>query len=217
KDFEVAQEQFPDKAAGFKTMVVLTDGDDNRYSGDINKFLAKRFQDIAAQVNMVFFQADPKEKARALKQFNVIKELQVPGNFYEATERKKLIEELLKAIQQKLRCRLEQAGIPVGKEGGLEVVLIGRPPTWFSELKPNVYSARPHTFRQDIDMGPGDFLLVTLLRKGNKISFERALISKIYATKEKKANDDWVFALMQNSRTPNRAAEMMVVLESQAT
>jgi hypothetical protein len=219
RDFDVVAEQFPDKAAGFKTMVVLTDGDDNRFTGDIGKYLAKQFQDgvaQAAQVNMVFFQADPKEKARALKQFAVIRELPLAGNFYEATERQRLTEELLKAIKQKLRVRLEQAGTPLSKDAGLEVVLLGKPPTWFSDLKPNIYTARTHTFRQDIDIGPGDYLLVTLRRAGNKISFERALMTKLYFPKDQKEHDNWVFALMQNSRTPNRAAEMMASLESLA-
>jgi hypothetical protein len=217
KDFETVQTQFPEQAAGFKTMVVLTDGDDNRFQGDIGKFLVKNFQDAAAQVNMVFFQADPKEKARALKQFAAIKDLPVPGNFYEANERQKLAEELHKAIKQKLRCRLEQAGTPLGKDAGLEVVLLGKPPTWFSNLKPNVYTLRTHTFRQDVDIAPGDFLLVTLTRKGNKMGFERALTAKIYPTKDQKEKDEWLLGLMQNMRTPQRSVEMMATLESLAT
>jgi hypothetical protein len=229
-DLPAIARDFPESAKGFKTLLVLTDGDDNSYSfyqkgardqpGD---FLQRELKDHlqqsptepGLQLNLVFFADSKKDVASARQQFGAILKLPVPGKFYEFNAQSStdnLAAKILDAVQQQYRCRLEHAdGKPVGEGSPLD-----RFPSWFTNLKPSLYTLRLQTFKQDVEVRPDDFIQVSLLRKKDKIAFERTLIGKVHPTRDRLEAGDWLLAAHQNRETPSGGLEVMTTLESLA-
>jgi hypothetical protein len=221
--------------SGFKTLLVLTDGEDTRFHLDtelnpggrksVPRFLSEVFGKSDILVNIVGFQVD--ELRAAKEQFKVLPEFRLPGRFFAVTETAQLGQTLSAALTQQLRCRLYQhgqlvrdAGVP---EEGLDVgntKSVYRP---FSIKTPGVYELRVHTFAQNVDLREGHRLLVKLKMKSpNQVNFERAVFAETESSrvlKEGKASG-WVAAVMQNALRrdvqddTDRAQQMFITLEN---
>jgi hypothetical protein len=125
---------FPTSYLGFKTLVVLTDGEDNRfnYTGEdpagtgkqirvtdpklnptgrktIPEFIREEFKDTGVMVNLVGFKVDSKrEKDSLTAQFkDAIEKLPLKGHFYTVDDEAQLGATLRQRMKQKLRFRLE--------------------------------------------------------------------------------------------------------------
>ncbi|MBL8798359.1 MAG: hypothetical protein JNM56_30975 [Planctomycetia bacterium] len=229
-DLAAIARDFPESAKGFKTLLALTDGDDNSYAfyqkgardlpGDflqreLKDYLQQSPTEPGLQLNLVFFADNKKDVASARQQFGAILKLPVPGKFYEfnaASSTDNLAAKILDAVQQQYRCRLEHAdGKPVGEGSPLD-----RFPSWFTNLKPSLYTLRLQTFKQDVEVRPDDFIQVSLLRRKDKIAFERTLIGKVHPTRDRLEAGGWLLAAHQNRETPAAGLEMMTTLESLA-
>src|SRR5262249_46915063 len=110
------------KARGFKSLVVLTDGNDSefekKYPGsDIPSYLRRTFSQGGIMVNMICFKGDEKELITAKKQFeSAVRELDPPGMFYTAKDSLRLVTLLRHSLRQKLVCRiLAASGAEVGE------------------------------------------------------------------------------------------------------
>jgi hypothetical protein len=136
-DFEIARQHFKDNFENFKTLLMLTDGDDNLYGGKevtgigdpekqqaarveaIKKNIKPKFDKSDIQVSMVFFQGDSKlwpekqakefdaERKRAEEQFAFIKDLQPPGTFISTDDVNTLVANLKVSRKQELKYQLE--------------------------------------------------------------------------------------------------------------
>ena len=237
-DLAAIKQNFPDSFKGFKTLVVLNDGEDNRYDffqrqgklpdgtpralpgtlaaffqGEIQNYLKADAAEPGLQVNMVFFLEDKKEVANAKNQFALIQKFPVPGNFYDFDAQSKtdsLVTKLLLAIQQQWRVRLEHAkGKPVGEGSPLD-----RFPSWFTNLQPDLYTVRLQTLAQDVQVRPGDFIQVGLTRQNNKLGFVRTLIGKSPGARDRVQTTDWLLAAHENQELTTGGLELMTTLES---
>jgi hypothetical protein len=240
-DFEVAKQNFKNDYAGFKSLLILSDGDDNRYRNDlkdeakrveeIHEFLKPKFDKQDIQVNMIFFQGDPKlwpdkqreifekEYARARKQVAFIEELQPPGKMIEVHQTAELIEKLKVSRKQKLTYRLEiREGQPLLDKDKLSLVSKkGIHSGWTPLLLPGVYRACVRSFVQRLEVGPGDFLQVTLTRNDGKLECERVLLTDVpeYTPRAMKEVENWRFAIMNNGLVPQGGSvEMTALLEN---
>lgn len=101
---------------GFKTLVVITDGLDNRFAHDsadnpqqldVGTAIIEQFQDTGIVVNVVGFQIDSKEEQQAYEQFSVIDTLDPPGKFYRVEQSDDLVAALSASFDQKLRFWVE--------------------------------------------------------------------------------------------------------------
>jgi hypothetical protein len=182
-------------ASGLKTLLVLTDGDDNRlmnnpkYNPDklsVPQFIVAGFKPLNIRVNMVFFtpSGTQVEIARARENFEgALKQLNPPGNFVLANNLGELIATLRRGIRQRLTCEiLKPPGwTPVGEEP-LDVTAPGEDDRWWtSGLEPGTYKLRIHAdkpYEQEIDLRPGERMIIELVDgTGGGIAFRRALYS----------------------------------------
>src|SRR5581483_3292768 len=106
---------FPPDFKGFKSLIVLTDGEDNRFGKDerlqrstgapsIAEFIAKEFGASGIMINMIGFQVEPAEEQRFKEQFEQpIKKLPLAGRFDLVTKTDKLRATLRQLMKPQLR------------------------------------------------------------------------------------------------------------------
>jgi hypothetical protein len=176
-----------DKAKGLKTLLVLTDGNDNRFVANrsfnregisIPQFIQKYFTNTGIAINMIFFRVEPRELEEAKRNFQGIAELSPPGQFFPVEKFGELVAILERSIKQKLRCEVLRNGVPV--EGSpIDVTNPDEADRWLAKgLDPGQYllrvrADRPYT--REVDLARGDRLLVRLVEgKDGALAFERA-------------------------------------------
>jgi len=217
-------------ATGFKTMVVLTDGMDNRFAGDreynpqgrsIQAVLREQFQDSGIVLTVVGFKIVNKEEQAAREQFSVIESFPLPGKFYDVAKVEDLAIALEKSVRQRLRYFLDHednslvAGLPTE---GLDVSQIGSNNQWFPyTLAPGGYKIRTYTterVQKSVIIDPGDLLMVELLGIGKGFNLRRTLYSRDdFPTKPSQTKADWRLAVLQNQRVGDRGLQLFTTLE----
>lgn len=217
-------------APGFKTILVLTDGMDNRFADDaalnpkkqdIPTVLRTEFQGSGIELNIVGFKVSSREETQAWKQFQVVETLFPPGTFRTVSESQTLATALETALRQRLRYWVEQYDSrPVAEmpSAGLEVSRSGANDQWFSDgLSLGSYIVRGHTGRaleKPIALGRGDLLLMRLAATPTGAEFQRALFSlEDYPWKPSQEKSGWRMAVLQNQRTHQQDLQMLVTLE----
>jgi hypothetical protein len=223
---------------GIKSLLVLTDGEDNdsREQDDIPRFLRREFGGKDVFVNMVFFGLEPNEKdspetkktkkeerETAEKQFGKIHEiLEGRGRARFEKDSKDLAARLAEILIPKVR--LLQNGKPLGGDNnpGIAVDMAQSVDALkFHRLKPANYEASLYnTFNKDIDLSAGERLLV-FLRKGvgNQIFYERGLFAREEKNllKPHKDEGDWLTAVLANKYYPTDGSlRMLLTLEDKA-
>jgi serine/threonine protein kinase len=179
---------------GMKTLLVLTDGEDNRFmqsralnpTGQVTiaGFLETKFRPLGIRINMVYFSAagDPKELNRARDTFTKpLERLDPPGSFVAAANLDELIASLRRAIKQRLTCQLLRLdGRPV--PGDLLDVTDVRAESdvwWPTGLEPGPYVLRilaDRAYQQEIQLNRGERVIVYLVEgPDGGIAFTRLL------------------------------------------
>jgi hypothetical protein len=230
------EQKLPKDFKGFKSIVVLTDGADDRFpqfvrrrqlsTKTIKEFMEKEFlQDSGFLVNMVFFQVEPKEAEDARAAFEIIedKKWKVPGKMTFIAEgkedQKELIGALRRAFRQGLRYWVENLDgtTPRGLKDFFEVSADGSTDQWVPEgLLPGSYDVWVRTTersRQKIYLERGDLLLMQLNKDRR---FERLVFSeKDYPGKIAAKNEDWRLAVLQNQKHGDQGQhlQMLTTLE----
>jgi hypothetical protein len=215
-------------ANGFKTIVVITDGMDNRFADDrvlnpqkhdIPTYLRREFKDSGIMLNIVGFKVVDEEEKKAQAQFAVVEELPLPGRFYNVKQTVALDGILEQALRQKLHYWIDSAeNVSLTGTDGLDVSQIGENAQWYQKgLPPAIYKVRVHTDRRlqkDITLAGGDLLLVDLVSEAGKLLFERGIYSLAdFPLKPAREQQGWRMALLQNQRLANQAVQMLVTLE----
>lgn len=220
------------KANGFKTMLVITDGMDNRFHGekdfdrtynkqnlDVPTFLRSYFKDSGIMINVVGFKVVDAEEKKAQEQFAVVEDLPIPGRFYTVHQSVAIDGVLDQALRQKLHYWIDSAdNIPITPGDGLDVSQIGEGAQWYQQgLPPAIYKVRVHTDRRlqkDISLSGGDLLLVDAVNGERGLVFERGLYSLAdYPLKPAAEQSGWRAALLQNQQLAGRAVQMLTTLE----
>jgi hypothetical protein len=238
--YEAAQKDLRNGRPGFKTLLVLTDGMDNRFvkgvgvedpsrSGDpklnpnsqgkseeIRDHLLKEYKDSGITINMSFFRVSEDEIDKAKQQFKAIESLDPPGRAYEAKDITELTKQLRANAEQHLRCRLIRSnGQAVPPATGMEVTRGRNNPAWFpGGIKQDVYTAEVQTaklLKQEMRFGNGDFLLARLSNNG----FERELLAdNCQPTAPPVTKGDWQLSVLQNQQLlPTAPLQLLVAIE----
>jgi len=206
-------------AKGMKTLLVLTDGNDDRFKKnekfnktkvEVPDFILSAFRGLEIHINMVFFTpaGDPAELALARANFEEpLKKLNPPGSFVTADNVIQLIQKLKRGISQKLTCLiLKPDGTPVGE--ALDVTAPAEADKWSVKgLTPGSYKlrVRANTFYEhDIDLKKGERLLVKLVDgPKDSIAFERDLYgnNQEFENREKQEKKgSWQLAVLANQQ-----------------
>jgi hypothetical protein len=227
-DATVRAKKYLKAAPGFKTVMVLTDGDDTVYRKEPSKarqILENTFNNTGIVVNVVLFRPEKGEKENAINQFGVVEGLNPPGQLEEVTDNNKLADALELALRPKFRLLrsgqlvkgMPKEGFPVSflRESGLP---------WCPPLEHGFYTAwvRKHV-KADILLDDSDRLPIDIKNQEGSMVLERALYAE-YETKRRgrpvpqSKGKDWLLAVLQNQRqlATDRSLQMMITLEDYA-
>jgi hypothetical protein len=219
-------------ATGYRTLLVLTDGMDNRFEktaagskADIGATLRAAFQGTGVVVNIVGFKLVDREAAHASRQFSVVETLDPPGKFMTVDQADALAAALDAALRQRLHYRLQRydntplADMPTS---GLDVGRSGTSDSWFpGGLPPASYRLRLSAGQPtsaEVAINRGDALLLRLREAGGRLQLSRLDWSKTdFPWKPHTESASWRMSLMQNRRTPEGNLQMLVALERLAS
>jgi hypothetical protein len=223
----------------FKTVLVLTDGMDNRFEarkahrGDsvynrngarsIPEFLEEKFgkqnkENIA--VRLVGFQLPRGEETEFDRQFKtVLPRLRPAGKFFKVGNYKELIEALRKSVPQRLFFSLFDADGELVKGWSVnDVTLQGNNSAW-ATLRPGLYTVvmeGKKKLEQKVDIVRGIRLRLNLSLKNGEFILRRDLIEESFVGRPnpKQESRDWRLTVLQNqSQVGEDAIELTVTAE----
>jgi hypothetical protein len=220
-----------DNHPGYKTMIVITDGMDNRFEQDaqlnpdkktVPDFLLQQFQNI--EVNVIGFKMVTKEEQQAREQFEVVTKLPNKGQFFLVGASNDLVIKMEKLLPQKLtydvllddnrpQPALIKEGLPISRDSGNDRWVPGG-------LRPGGYLlsvAARNPALQSVLLDRGDLLLLEVsANKAGLLQFRRLLYSETdYPWKLAKEKSGWRLAVLQNQRVAPAGLQMLLTLEKQ--
>jgi len=215
---------------GLKTMLVLTDGIDNRFLTDkvlnekgrsVEATLREEFASAGIVVNIVGFKVVPMEAAAAAEQFKVVEQLALPGKYYTVDDVVDLTVAVGKTTRQKLRYwvdREDNAPAPGSRPDGLDVSSVGANDQWLpGGLPPGGYKVRLLTDRRlqkSAVIERGDLLLVQLANLGGELT--RGIWSRDdFPGRPAARQADWRLGVLQNQRVGDTGLAMLATLEKE--
>ncbi|MCZ2342100.1 MAG: VWA domain-containing protein [Bacteroidales bacterium] len=204
-------------AVGYKTMIVVTDGMDNRYQQDkelnpnglaIPALLRTEFAQTGIAVHIVGFKLPQQEEAEAKKQFEIVETFDPPGSYTDTDDADNLAVAIRKALRKSIRYGIEtSANIPAPgmSRSGAEVGTTDGGERWFSAgLKPGAWKVRfhpaPHLVRETY-LAPADRLLLELDQGLTGWTLRRsAWAERDFPFAPWATARDWRLSLIQNQR-----------------
>jgi hypothetical protein len=181
------------RADGPRTMMVLTDGIDNRFAKDregnpsgesVRDALRRRFQGTGIALHVIGFQVASHEEAEAHEQFGVVKEMDPPGTFCRVDQVEDLVDSVRRVgratIEYRLAATDERApGVGRSPLSGLvgpqdeplrwlAIPLAGRAGVFHLGFVPG------KTTVNDVAVNPGDALNLRLALRGMRFGLKRA-------------------------------------------
>ena len=219
------------EARGFRTLLVLTDGMDNRFDKDalfkgktIPGVVKEAFQDSGIVVDIIGFRFAAGEQDKAYEQFKGIETLPLPGRFVDVEDADKLAGELELSLRQRIRYWVERddgEGVSGAPAAGIDVSLSGGGDHWFSlpdavpscDFKVRVQTNR--TWRRSASVGAGELLPLELgPSAGGPDGLRRVFVTADdYGDRPSAHTDDWRMEVLQNQGLPDRRLQMLLMLE----
>jgi hypothetical protein len=219
--------------SGLKTLVVITDGDDNRFESDplrggggkdIAAFLRESFKDTGIQINMITVPlTDPALVQKLQTQFRVIEELPVAGRFYDADRPVDLVTSLRTVFRQELTYRVvgeDRRPIPGISARDVTVSRLDADDIWCPwPLPAGGYRVQVHGDRPqeaDVALDGGDLLLLTLGDRGGAPTFTRGLFAQEFYPNQPAQTDRafrWRLTALQNQLVGDRSLRLLATLE----
>jgi hypothetical protein len=177
---QAAEKGLPKDFIGYKTIVVLTDGDDTFDKGDSGNVVRDALANKGIALKMIFFQATADEYKRARAQFEAVESLDPPGELVAADDKDALVARLVDAMRPRVQAfkrngdRLER--IALEDRRGLPVTLRGSNlREWSRPLPPGPYTLRAVGAEGKIRLERGDRLLLELAAVDRQIEFRQHL------------------------------------------
>lgn len=211
----LAAKQDLQNRAGFKTIVVLTDGIDNRVAKDpvlnphgkqVSTLLREAFQGSGIELNIVGFRMAADEEAKSWKQFQAVKSLSPPGAFCTVTEIESLTDALDIALRQRMRYWIQDGAhqaVNSAWSRGFEVSRTGTNDQWLPGGLPagnywiTLNTATP--LQQAIALNRGDRLLMKLVETPRGVALSRVVFGKEDVSwKPSAENGEWRATLLRN-------------------
>jgi hypothetical protein len=218
---------------GVKTLLVLSDGEDNepkgRTTNEVQNLLRSNFADSGVTVQFVLFRPeDPADRDKVREQFDCIKEFKSPGRIFERSqsllsEVDQLQENIKDAMTPKLRPLNNGKELLAGTKarGGFPITLAEAPQLlWAGQddrLPPGQYEVRDHGLDCQLHFDEGDRLLLRLGTVRNRLVLRRGLLADeakiVPGDKRRQETDGWVASVLQNSREQNVSLKQLLTLE----
>lgn len=213
------------RAEGARTLVVLTDGIDNRIDRDatfnpdklpVPDLLLAQFKGSRIAVHVVGFQVADQEEAAAQRHYGVLSKLDPPGSFTTVNHIDDVVRSLDRVMRPDLHYRLAAPGFRSGEVG---VAQVGENDRWLTVTdddrtlyRLSVSAGWPLT--QRLVLGGGDALLLELGGDARP-SCRRLLFSRDPAHRLAPARQarDWRAAVLQNQALAGRRLQMLAALE----
>ncbi|MCC9606827.1 hypothetical protein LOC68_15910 [Blastopirellula sp. JC732] len=213
---------------GPKTMLVITDGADNRFANDstvnpTGKSVAEALFDIfdgsGISIQVVGFKVVSAEAALAQKQFELVEQLYPPGGFYMIDRVEALEAHLANVLSRRLTFvtatpQQRQPGPehPIGDIGGGQI--------WLTpNLKPGrlaVETPVDPALAPTINLQRGDLMLLQLVSQKDQLSLVTAdYLAQRFPTRPTMTTSGWKSALLQN-RIDGDKLEMTLGIQQQA-
>jgi len=216
-------------AEGFKTILVITDGMDNRFAHDreanaagksIPQTLTAALAGTGIALNIVAFKVAGGEQQHVQDQFAMVETLFPPGRLYHVNETEKLAATLSHALGHRLRFHItpydsdaSPAALDIGRIGGSEV--------WpRAPLAPGAYQLQVGTTppsQADIALQNGDVLALSLEQQDGRFVFRRRTYAQLDSQHRPQATAGrWQATLLQNQFSPGRHLRAALALENAA-
>ena len=210
---------------GYKSVLLITDGMDNRFGlfrnasgSSVPDALRRAFDQTDIALNVVGFKVEAREANASRAQFQVVESFSPPGKYFVVEDALRLAETLKSTLYQRIRywvddysnLKLVSGRIKVDvsrSEGGN---------TWYpKKLRPGSYSLWTNVDSAPFNMliRRGDQLVLELSRLGNKLVCQRTpYLSNKYSWKPGKRAAGWNVTAMQN-RIADRQLELTIGFE----
>ncbi len=215
------------KVEGFREMIVLSDGDDNRFAKDteanpkkesIAAVLNRRFADTNIAIHFVgFADKDGKPEPALVEHFGFVTTRLPKGTISTVNQLKPLLEHMRWSMPAGIRYRLRGSDY----ESSSELVEATRPQendrwTWVSGgSEPYRVEVPQLGFDRTMTLRPGDFVLLEL--EEGPFGWKRQLYSRrdAFARRPARQTGGWRAALLQNQILGEQALQMMLTLEQE--
>ena len=213
-------------AAGFRTILVITDGLDNRFAHDlianpggksIPDVLTAAFAGSCIALNVVGFKVVGGEEAKVQQQFSVVERLSPPGRFYRVSQTEYLADTLATALRRRLRFEVDafdgqpaSSPLELGHAGGSDV--------WpLKPLAPGVYQLRTdpgRPVRAEVALNRGDVLALALQSGRDGLELRRRAYSvEMFPNQPFAEQNGWRATVMQNQLAAHRELRGAIALE----
>lgn len=216
---------------GYKNLIVITDGVDNRFARDaeinptgmdIPTFLTSQFQNTAIVVDVIGFKVGAGEVESARRQFSVVKSFSLPGDWYAVDQAQDLADTMSRAISRRLRYWVErESGVlaPGCPENGVEANGVGSGPVWFPQgLEPGAYWLRlrgDQLVRRNAVLKRGDLLLLNLVGSAAGVGFQRADWTKEELSwRPSVESGGWRLVALRNQLLDDKGLVMLFALDN---
>src|SRR5262249_11249428 len=176
KDVVADREMFKKFGVGAKTLLVLTDGEDN-ISPNPFEVIKTALEGSGVSLKMALFQSGS-ERENAIKQYSGIRKLDPPGDYWEADQQAALVENLKQAMQpqiQVLRKNLEvvteihNATVKGMRALPLKQGFFG----WSEKVPRGTYKISTSGIdRTDLLLEPGDRALLEMVIRDGRLAFQ---------------------------------------------
>ncbi len=217
---------------GFKSLIVLTDGIDNRFEQDkqvnprgldVATALSESFRGSGIMLNIVGFQIASHEDEEAHQQFSVIESFSPPGRFYRVDQAADLLAAMTAALDQRLRYWVQDfdrrylPGVPAD---GLSVealeAALASPPLTVSPGERLLRTWAGAPLDKDVILQGGDWLIANLNDDGENVTIERAaILPRFYRDALRQSAGNWHAAVLSCEPTPQKGLALQVALERQ--
>ncbi|HYT87097.1 MAG TPA: hypothetical protein VEL76_00125, partial [Gemmataceae bacterium] len=220
-------------ADGPKTLLVITDGMDNRFAEDkllnrdkkgIGPFLAANFRDIKIQI--IGFKFAGGEKEKAMEQFQEIAQLPIKGEFATVEDVPNLVDRMMRSVVRRgLSYRvIREDDHPLADQPDPRDVSEGQAnEQWLpGGLRPGTYTGLLDVrgaLPARVQLDRGDLLLLEAVpSKAGALRLRRALWSEtVLAAPVAVEQHGWRLAVLENRLVKERGLEMLLTLETRTT
>jgi hypothetical protein len=219
-----------DSFQGPKTMIVITDGVDNRFAGDrtanpdgvgIATALAARFEASAISIQVIGFQIKSEEQQIARQQFDVVQSFLPPGGFTLVDHVDDLRATLSGALQQQLEVTVSPLNVSSSTQSSakLSVGTFGGGDRWIDPaLAQGSYKVTASTkspAEAEVSLSGGDLLWLTLASEQGSLKFKnQPYAATRYPTRPFQTAAGWRGTLLENYYQSSSGGQWMLSLEA---
>jgi hypothetical protein len=216
-------------ATGYKSVIAITDGVDNRIAGDtytnpqqksLDVLMREELAGAGVSVQVIAFRIAAPEQTAARKQFAFLSQLSPAGKWWEASEASELERVLREAFAESQTAPLYADNEPGGPRlAGVATIASGRrPSTWPSTpVSEGVYDVPRLTTTaapQKALLADGDLLLLATRQNANAVYLAPAAYTTIQAVSQPPIETEgWRVAILSDRLLPSGARSMLVAIE----